>query len=108
MRLLADRASGTIRRAETGSTCQSRSVRLPKDFFEPDADTKCGGQVIGYRFVVWLNRDELVLGFNTSPNCRQFPNRKVAGSARLLAFDASGEFKAERDIPYLADGTVNW
>jgi hypothetical protein len=53
---------------------------------------------------VWLNRDELVVGFNTSPNCRQFPDRKVAGSARLLAFDASGEFKVERDIPYLADG----
>ncbi len=77
---------------------------LPKGFFQPDADTKCGNQIIGYRFVVWLNDDRVAVGFNTSPNCRPSPDRKVNGSARILVFDATGVLKAERDIPYLADG----
>jgi len=77
---------------------------LPKGFFEPDADTKCGNQIIGYRFVVWLNADTLAVGFNTSPNCRSSPDRKVDGLARILVFGSTGALKAERDIPYLADG----
>jgi hypothetical protein len=77
---------------------------LPKGFFAADADTKCAGQVIGYRFVIWLSNQTLAVGFNTSPNCRVVPDRKVDGSARLLVFSVNGVFKAKRDIPYLADG----
>lgn len=77
---------------------------LPKGFFQPDADTKCGNQIIGYRFVVWLNDDRVAVGFNTSPNCRPSPDTKVNGSARIIVFSATGVVHAERDIPYLADG----
>src|SRR5437016_2790635 len=69
---------------------------LPRNFFEPGADTKCASQIIGYRFVVWLNNDNVAVGFNTSPNCRPSPDRKVSGSARLLIFSASGVFKVQR------------
>lgn len=54
--------------------------------------------------MVWLNPNELVVGFNTSPNSRVVPDRKVDGSARLLVFRLNGELKTKRDIPYLADG----
>jgi hypothetical protein len=75
---------------------------LPKDFFSVrDEGPRI---IIGYRFVVWLNPDEVVVGFNTSPNSRVAPDRKVEGSARLLAFTTNGELKSERDIAYPADG----
>ncbi|HXR39869.1 MAG TPA: hypothetical protein VN776_12275 [Terracidiphilus sp.] len=77
---------------------------LPTGFFQPDAETKCGNQIIGYRFVVWLNDQDVAVGFNVSPNCRQSPDRKVDGLARMLVFNVSGGLKARRDIPYLADG----
>jgi hypothetical protein len=68
---------------------------LPKGFFRSDADTN---------FVVWLSNQSVAVGFNTSPNCREMPDRKVDGSARLLVFNVSGVLKAKRDLPYLADG----
>ena len=77
---------------------------LPAGFFQPDAETKCGTQIIGYRFVVWLNDDTVAVGFNVSPNCRQSPGAKVDGLARTLVFNTSGVLKAKRDLPYLADG----
>ena len=77
---------------------------LPNDFFRADADTKCSGQIIGYRFVVWLNNQTVVVGFNTSPNCRPWLEKKVHGMARFLAFDPQGTLKASRDLPYDADG----
>jgi hypothetical protein len=77
---------------------------LPKDFFQADADTKCASQIIGYRFVVWLNNETVAVGFNTSPNCRPSPDRKVRGMARILALNTQGALKASRDLPYDADG----
>ena len=77
---------------------------LPKDFFQGDADTKCSHQIIGYRFVVWLDKQTVAVGFNTSPNCRPSPDQKVHGVARILVFDAQGTLKASRDLPYDADG----
>jgi hypothetical protein len=56
--------------------------------------------------VVWLDNDHVVVGFNTSPNCRTSPNEKVKGSARLLAFDLKGNLRASRGLPYEADGNV--
>ncbi len=75
---------------------------LPKNFFSTTDDLP--RTVIGYRFVVWLNANEVVVGFNTSPNSRVAPRRKVDGSVRLLLFRLNGELKAKRDITYLADG----
>lgn len=80
------------------------ALGLPNDFFRSDVETKCAGQIIGYRFVVWLDSDDVAVGFNTSPNCRVIPDRTVDGSARILVFNANGILKAKRDIPYLADG----
>lgn len=77
---------------------------LPKDFFRADAEKKCAGQIIGYRFVVWLSNERVAVGFNTSPNCRPTPDEKVNGSARILVFDVRGVLKASRDLAYLADG----
>ncbi|MGB7846841.1 MAG: hypothetical protein WBL63_14595 [Candidatus Acidiferrum sp.] len=77
---------------------------LPKDFFRAHADTKCANQIIGYRFVVWLNNETVAVGFNTSPNCRPSPKEKVHGMARVLAFGVQGTLKASRDLPYDADG----
>jgi len=77
---------------------------LPKDFFRADADTKCASQIIGYRFVVWLNNETVAVGFNTSPNCRPSPNQKVHGTARIIAFSTQGTLKVSRDLPYDADG----
>ncbi len=77
---------------------------LPKGFFRADAETRCAGQIIGYRFVVWLNNEDVAVGFNTSPSCRPTPVEKVNGSARILVFDARGPLKAKRDVAYLADG----
>lgn len=75
---------------------------LPKDFFSfRDEGPRT---IIGYRFVVWLNPDEVVVGFNTSPHSRVAPDRKVDGSARLLVFRLKGQLKCKRDIAYLADG----
>jgi hypothetical protein len=75
---------------------------LPKNFFS----TKDEGPrtIIGYRFVVWLNDDEVAVGFNTSPNSRVAPDRKVDGSARILVFGVNGKLKTKRDVAYLADG----
>jgi hypothetical protein len=75
---------------------------LPKSFFSFNDERP--RTIIGYRFVVWLNPDEVVVGFNTSPNSRVAPDRKVEGSARLLVFGLNGELKTKRDITYLADG----
>jgi hypothetical protein len=75
---------------------------LPKNFFSFRDERP--RTIIGYRFVVWLNPDEVVVGFNTSPNSRAAPDRKVEGSARLLVFGLNGELKTKRDIAYLADG----
>jgi len=76
---------------------------LPADFFQSAAE-RCAREIIGYRFVVWLNSDSVVVGFNTSPNCRPSPSQMVHGMARILAFDVSGHLKASRDLPYEADG----
>ena len=78
------------------------ALGLPKDFFS--GMEQLPRTIIGYRFVVWLSRDEVVVGFNTSPSSRVAPARKVDGSARLLAFSVTGVLKAKRDIVYLADG----
>lgn len=75
---------------------------LPKNFFS--SRDEAPRLIIGYRFVVWLNSDEVAVGFNTSSNARVAPDRKVDGSARLLVFSVDGKLKAKRDIAYLADG----
>lgn len=75
---------------------------LPKGFFSNEDDGP--RTIIGYRFVVWPNNGEVVVGFNTSPNAATAPDRKVDGSARLLAFSTGGELIGKRDIPYLAYG----
>ena len=77
---------------------------LPKGFFAAGADRKCPGQIIGYRFVVWLDNGTVAVGFNTSPNCRPSPSQMVHGMARILAFDVGGHLKARRDLPYETDG----
>jgi hypothetical protein len=77
---------------------------LPEVFFQPDADTKCSSEIIGYRFVVWLGNQNVAVGFNTSPNCRVSPDREVNGVLRLLVFDTGGVVKAGRNLSYLADG----
>ena len=78
------------------------ALGLPKGFFSIiDEGPR---RIIGYRFVVWLNPNEVVVGFNTSPISRVAPDRKVEGSARLLLFCLNGKLKAKRDIAYLADG----
>jgi hypothetical protein len=77
---------------------------LPKDFFRASTDTRCASQIIGYRFVVWLNNETVAVGFNASPNCRPWTGQKVHGLARLLAFDVQGGLKASRDLKYDADG----
>ena len=77
---------------------------LPEDFFQPGAETKCSNQIIGYRFVVWLDSENVAVGFNTSPCFRRSPDRKVDGVLRVLVFDIKGKLKASRDLPYLADG----
>ncbi len=77
---------------------------LPDNFFEPGADTKCSSQIIGYRFVVWLNSENVAVGFNTSPNCRRSPDESVSGALRILVFDLKGVLRANRELSYLADG----
>src|SRR4030095_5470444 len=77
---------------------------LPKDFFSPDADTKCASHIIGYRFVVWLNDETVAVRFKHSPNFRPSPYQKVRGIARILVFNTQGSIKASRDLPYDADG----
>jgi hypothetical protein len=81
-----------------------KSYGLPANFFHPGADTKCADNIIGYRFVVWLDDAHVAVGFNTSPNCRQAPAVQVTGALRLLVFDVRGTLKASRNLPYLADG----
>jgi hypothetical protein len=51
-----------------------------------------------------MNNQAVAVGFNTSPNCRQAPDKPVEGVLRVAVFDVSGSQKASRDIPYLADG----
>ncbi len=96
----------TQTRAEQGPAPKVRidlsPLGLPQNFFSTGDDTP--STIIGYRFVVWLNNDEVVVGFNTSPNSRVAPDRKVDGSARVLAFSVDGKLRAKRDIAYLADG----
>lgn len=102
------RAHGPSRQAEVGPSPTVRlplkAHGLPDNFFELGADTKCSSQIIGYRFVVWLNSDAVAVGFNTSPNCRRSPNESVSGALRVLVFDSKGALKASRELPYLADG----
>jgi hypothetical protein len=79
---------------------QLSALGLPKDFFSTRDEAP--RTIIAYRFVVWLNSEEVVVGFNTSPISRATPDHK--GSARLLIFNVVGVSKAKRDIAYLADG----
>jgi hypothetical protein len=99
---------GTSEQAEIGPSpsvqVALKTYGLPEEFFTPGYDTKCASQVIGYRFVVWLDDAHVAVGFNASPNCRQSPDLQVSGSLRLLVFDVRGTLKARRDLPYLADG----
>jgi hypothetical protein len=81
---------------------QLAALGLPRDFFS--TRDKGPRTIIAYRFVVWLNSEEVVIGFNISPVSREAPDRKVDGSARLLIFNVAGVLKAKRDIAYLADG----
>ena len=78
------------------------TLGLPKTFFSTKDEMP--RIIVGYRFVIWLNNDGVAVGFNTSPNSRIEPDRKVEGSARLLVFSADGKLRAQRDIAYLADG----
>jgi hypothetical protein len=77
---------------------------LPEGFFKPGADTECSSQIIGYRFIVWLDSQNVAVGFNTSPNCRSAPDLHVSGALRVLVFDSSGAIKASRILSYPADG----
>ncbi|HWG21046.1 MAG TPA: hypothetical protein VG225_11010 [Terracidiphilus sp.] len=77
---------------------------MPESFFQPGTDTKCSNQIIQYRFVVWLDSQNIAVGFNTSPNCRPAPDQRVSGVLRILVFDQRGDLKVSRDLPYLADG----
>ena len=79
---------------------QLSALGLPKDFFSTRDETP--RTIITYRFVVWLNSEEVVVGFSTSPVSQVTPDHK--GSARLLTFNVAGVLKAQRDIAYLADG----
>jgi hypothetical protein len=79
-----------------------KPLGLTKDFFSGREELP--RTIIGYRFVVWLSSGEVVVGFNTSPNSRVAPDRKVDGSARLLAYSETGVLEAKRDIAYPADG----
>lgn len=83
---------------------QLKAHGLPEDFFQPGAETKCSNQIFGYRFVVWLDSENVAVGFNTSPCFRRLPDRKVDGVLRVVVFDLKGKLKASRDLPYLADG----
>ena len=62
------------------------ALGLPKDFFRSDAETKCAGQIIGYRFAVWLNNERVAVGFNTSPSCPPSPDHTVDGSSPECSF----------------------
>jgi hypothetical protein len=90
--------------SESGAVPDTRiqlsSLGLPKDFFSTRDEEP--GTIIAYRFVVWLNSEEVVVGFSTSPVSQVTPDHK--GSARLLIFNVAGVLKAKRDIAYLADG----
>ena len=77
---------------------------LPDDFFRLGFDTKCSREIIGYRFVVWINNQRVAVGFNISPNCRLSPDRPVNGELRILVFDLNATVTADRTLPYLADG----
>jgi hypothetical protein len=79
-----------------------KPLGLPRDFFSRSEELP--RTIIGYRFVVWLDEDDIVVGFNTSPSSRVAAGRKVDGSARLLLFSGAGVLKRQRDIAYLADG----
>ena len=79
-----------------------KPLGLPGDFFSRSEELP--RTIIGYRFVVWLDRDDIVIGFNTSPSSRAAADRKVDGSARLLVFSVTGVLKSKRDLPYPADG----
>jgi len=77
---------------------------LPANYQRFD-DDDCSGHVIVYRFVVWLPRNLVAVGFNTSPSCRTHPDERVlGGTARVIVFDTKGNVKARRDIAYYADG----
>jgi hypothetical protein len=77
---------------------------LPDNFFQPGFDTECSREIIGYRFVVWLDSGHVAVGFNTSPNCRHSPDRPIDGKLRVLIFNPNGTITASRDVSYLADG----
>ncbi|MFY9643667.1 MAG: hypothetical protein WAK29_00720 [Terriglobales bacterium] len=79
---------------------QLSTLGLPKDFFSTRDEVP--RTIISYRFVVWLNSEEVVVGFSTSPVSQMTPDHK--GSARILLFNVAGVLKAKRDIAYLADG----
>ena len=79
-----------------------KPMGLAGDFFSRSEELP--RTIIGYRFVVWLDRDDIVIGFNTSPSSRVAAGRKVDGAARLLLFSGAGVLKRQRDIAYLADG----
>lgn len=94
------------RKADTEPVPDVRIDLLPLGLSKNFFSTRDEGPrtIIGYRFVVWPNNDEVAVGFNTSPSSRVDPGHKVDGSARLMVFSSDGKLKAKRDIAYLADG----
>lgn len=80
------------------------SYGLPADYARFDGGD-CTSHVIGYRSVVWLSPDRVAVAFNTSPSCRVHSDHELTrGVLRLLVFNARGELKTERDLPYAPDG----
>ena len=77
---------------------------LPDQFFGEGYDTKCSTHIIGYRFVVWLDAENVAVGFNTSPNCRQDKSKPVNGVLHIVVIDLQGNIKASHDVNYTADG----
>jgi len=90
------------------ANAQPQTIDLTEFGYPPAAKPwnpdSCTDPYRGYHWVEWLDDQNLVLVFNTSPVCPLgVQDASISGDARVVVLTTAGKLEAKTDIPYVAD-----
>src|SRR6266852_2668114 len=72
---------------------------MPPESSEGNSYKTCPYQYRGYRSVRWLDAKQILVAFNTSPDCAK-KEGILSGALRLVTFDLNGGLQHSADISY--------